>query len=135
MAQPPDTSKVPLYDYLAAAAAVEIASREKHHPAMIDAGEIGAAEAEADLAAWRAIGAMIALGPGPDAGGWHRNPFLEADPDLSQQAVEHATEEAEARLAERLGAAPDDQHLSTRLTAVRMVGRWLASWRPARAAV
>lgn len=43
------------HELLAGAASYEVGSREKHYPAMIRAGEIRSADADRDLAAWRAI--------------------------------------------------------------------------------
>lgn len=48
--------------YLADAAAAEVASREKHYPAMIGAGEIERGDAETDLAAWRTIAILFSEG-------------------------------------------------------------------------
>lgn len=100
---------------LAQAAAFEVASREKHHPAMIAAGEIERTDADADLAAWRAIAAMLAV-PG------NRNPRLEVT-DLPWETLELAARRAAQRLAERVPACPE------RCRAVAEIADWLASER------
>ncbi|MGE0178950.1 MAG: hypothetical protein AB7O91_03915 [Sphingomonas sp.] len=61
---------------LAAYALAELASREKHYPAMIAEGAIEAAAAEADLAAWRGIEAITRFSAERKPGGYRENPRL-----------------------------------------------------------
>jgi hypothetical protein len=99
---------------LATAAAYEVTSRETHYPGMIEAGQIGRGEADADLEAWRAIAAIIKSDPGPDGEGWVRDPRILVGTELPWAAIEAAANRTHARLAARAAAAPDDRRYATR---------------------
>jgi hypothetical protein len=90
--------------YFAAAADRELAAREKHYPAIIDAGKLGREEAEADIAAWRIIAMLFAEGSCPT--------------ELSWTALAEVTASALERREEALAAKPNDQSLRARRDAV-----------------
>lgn len=80
--------------WLTSWAATELASREKHYPAMIEAGEIEKQDAETDLEAWRIIALLYAEG---DAGA-----------EFSWRLLELATARSLRRRCEDCDAKPDD---------------------------
>lgn len=80
---------------LAEAARFELAQRERHWPNKVAAGGMTEAEADADLAAWRAIAALFEHGEAPTSLAWA---------DL----VEAAAQAVDSRLAKAAEAgAPD----------------------------
>lgn len=90
--------------YFADAAAREVEAREKHYPAMVDAGEIERGDAEADLAAWRAIAALFRAGS--------------AETELAWAALELATSRALQRCEDDLAAKPTNATRRARRDAV-----------------
>ncbi|HWT12261.1 MAG TPA: hypothetical protein VN231_05880 [Allosphingosinicella sp.] len=106
---------------LAEAAAFEVGSRERHYPAMIEAGEIKRAEAAADLDAWRAIAAMLALPRGADADGRVGNPRLQAGTEIPWPALAAAAGRALERQTRRAEAARGDARAAQRHDALRAI--------------
>lgn len=93
-----------VYAYLAAAAARELAIREKRYPEKIAAGEIAKDDAEGDLEAWRTILALFTDGS--------------AETFLTWAVLELATSRAVRSREEALARAPDDEDLIARRSAV-----------------
>jgi hypothetical protein len=90
--------------HLAEAAKRELAAREKHYPAMVEAGRLGREEAQAEMAAWRVIATLFAEGS--------------CETELSWTALAETTAGALQRREEALAAKPDDQALLARRDAV-----------------
>lgn len=93
-----------LRSYFAAAAARELAIREKRYPEKLAAGEMARDDAEADLAAWRAIATLFADGA--------------AETDLSWAQLELATARALQRREDALAEKPADPDRIARRDAV-----------------
>jgi hypothetical protein len=113
---------------LLAHARAELAMREKHWPARVTAQQMGAAEAQADIAAWRAIAELM------DTGGLDvADPAAPLWPEILAAALA-----AENRRFDQLAAATPDQR-EPRATQARRAGeiRRLierSAWQPCRRA-
>jgi hypothetical protein len=113
---------------LLAHARAELAMREKHWPARVTSQQMGAGEAEADIAAWRAIVELMETG-GVDVA----DPAVPLWPEILA-----AARAAEARRFDRLAAASSAER-EARATQARRAGeirRLLerSAWHPCRRA-
>lgn len=121
---------------LVAGATAERARRETHYPGMIEAGHMERGDAQADIDAWRAIEAMLALEPIEDGG---RNPRIAIGTELPWEALERAANRAVISLTERVSAHPDNPKLRQRLNVVQTIQRWIGRerrfWAPGSVAV
>jgi len=98
----------PIWPWLAEVAAGEVATREAHFPALVEAGRMERTDAEAELAAWRAIAGICG------ANGI-------ASTSLAWPALELAASRALIRGEEAVNRQPGNRALLERRDAIQAI--------------
>lgn len=110
--------------FLADAAAIELASREKWYPSDIEAGRIERTDALNDLSCWQAI--HLALQARIETERGAANPLWTLRINIPWAALEHAAGRALIAQTERAAEKPGDQARAARRDAVQQIHNWVA---------